>query len=92
MVSTQKKILRYVTIRLKWKPALTTRMQRRAEPFAPRRRNARGNAMAPSEENRPALLSTTVTAATVASESSQLLSAISPRQFPRHRWHLFGPQ
>ena len=48
---------------------LTTRMQRRAEPFAPRRRNARGN-----EENRPAPLSETVPAATVASGSSQLLS------------------
>ena len=53
----------------------TTRMQRRAEPFAPRRRNARGNAMVPSEENRPAPSSATVPAATVASESSQLLSA-----------------
>ncbi len=49
----------------------TTRMQRRAEPFAPRRRNARENATAPSEENRPATLS----AATVASQSSQVLSA-----------------
>ncbi len=46
---------------------LTTRMQRRAEAFAPRRRNARGNAMASSEENRPAPLSATVPAATVAS-------------------------
>ena len=29
---------------------LTTRVQRRAEAFAPRRRNARGNAMASSEK------------------------------------------
>ncbi len=56
----------------------TTRIQRRAEPFDPRKRNARANAMGPSEENPP--VSPTVTAAIVPSESSRFISAAATQQ------------